>query len=184
VTKAQLQKLIDLYPVTPSQSSPAGLGPQYERITAITGDYSFQCQRRQLLDKITAPKWNYFTEQEIPASVLGGTPIGSILSSTGLINIPVLGSFHACDVILNWFGTLPGLVSRNSYHLMGSLVAFTHNLDPNTAGMDDVPNWSQYDSSSRQTMNWKEEGDIKVITDDYREEQMNYLSEIGDSIRI
>lgn len=170
--------------MNPNDGSPAGIGPQYERISAITGDYSFQCQRRQLLDKITAPKWNYLTQQEVPLSVLGGTPIGSILGETGLTNIPVLGSFHASDVILNWFGTLPAAVSRNSMHLMSVLVAFTRNLDPNTAGLDDVPEWPQYDSASRQTMNWKEEGDAAIITDNYRQEQMQWLNDNGDSLRI
>ena len=168
----------------PTDGTPVGIGPQFQRLSELVGDYSFQAQRRQILDKITAPKWTYIIETEVPASVLGGGTIGNILTDTGLTDVPILGSFHASDVFLNWFGTIPEAVSRNTYHLMGVLVAFTHNLDPNTAGLQDVPNWPQYDSSKRQAMSWKEEGDVTVITDNFRSEGIDYLNEIKDSLRI
>jgi hypothetical protein len=33
-------------------------------------------------------------------------------------------------------------------------------------------------------MNWKEEGDAAIITDNYRQEQMQWLNDNGDSLRI
>jgi hypothetical protein len=49
--------------------------------------------------------------------------------------------------------------------------------------MPNVPNWPKYDSYGRQTIHWQESG-VDVITDDYRQEEMNYLNELGDSLRI
>jgi len=69
-------------------------------------------------------------------------------------------------------------------HLMSVLVAFTRNLDPNTAGLKDVPEWPQYDSARRQTMNWKEEGSVTIISDDFREEGMEWMNENADSLRL
>ncbi|RDW60637.1 carboxylic ester hydrolase-37 [Coleophoma cylindrospora] len=189
VTQAQMDKLMELYPEDPSAGSPFGtgvlnqLGPQFKRIAALTGDYSFQCQRRQLLDKITAPKWNYLIEQAVPLPLIDETPLGEIIAETGVTGIPVLGSFHVSDVVLNWFGTLPASVSQNSYHLMGVLVSFVNHLDPNQHGMASVPTWPEYNSTSRETIRWQESG-VDVIVDDYRQEQMNYLNEIGDYLRI
>ncbi|EQB56435.1 hypothetical protein CGLO_03570 [Colletotrichum gloeosporioides Cg-14] len=131
-------------------------------------------------------KWNYLIEQALPASVLAGTAtLGEITEadyadSDALEAVPYLGSFHASDVVLNFFGALP---SNNSRHLMGTLISFVNNLDPNKHDMTDVPTWPQYDSSSKSTMLWSESG-ADVVADDYREEAIAYLNEIGDSLRI
>lgn len=184
-TEEQLEMLMELYPT--SDDSPGlslGIGPQFKRICDLTGDYSFQSQRRQLLDKATAPKWNYLIEQSIPLPNASDIPlVSAFLNNSGLTEIPILGSFHASDVILNWFGTLPGTVSKTSYHLMGTLIAFVNDLNPNDHGMANVPDWPQYDDEQKSTMHWQETG-VEIIADDYRQEAMAYLNEIGDSLRI
>jgi hypothetical protein len=64
--------------------------------------------------------------------------------------------------------------------LQGSLISFVHDLDPNH---DDIPQWPQWDATNLDTMHFKEEG-LELIKDDYRAEGMNYINEIGDSLRI
>lgn len=123
------------------------------------------------------------TEDAVPLTAPGENLLGSLLGQPGLTAIPVLGSFHASDVFFYWFGTIPDTVSQNSKHLMGVLISFVHNQDPNQHDMADVPNWPQWDSEGKQTIHFQESG-VDVVTDAYREEQMDYINEIGDSLRI
>lgn len=188
ITEEQLDRLMELYPTSDEDTTLVQAlvkpGPQFKRISDITGDYSFQSQRRQLLAATTAPTYNYLIEQSIPLPLLPALPlVSSILDKTSLTDIPILGSFHASDVILNWFGTLPETVSKNTYHLMGVLVAFVNQGDPNGHGMEGIPTWPQYEGEGRQTMLWKENG-VDVVKDDWREEGMEFLNEIGDVLRI
>lgn len=179
VTEQQLDRLMELYP-TQIENFPASPLPQYERLSALIGDYSFEAQRRSLLAKVTAPKWNYQTKFSVPLSVLGDSLVGKLLGQLKLTNIPYLGSFHASDVFFYFFGTIPDSISNNSRHLMGSLVHFVHDLDPNH---DEIPTWPEWDSEALETMHFREEG-LELVTDDYRKEGMDYINEIKDSIRI
>ncbi|SMQ51504.1 unnamed protein product [Zymoseptoria tritici ST99CH_1A5] len=179
VTETQLDRLMDLYPADIDNFPADGL-PQYKRLSALIGDYSFEAQRRSLLAKVTANKWNYYTKFSIPLSVAGDTVVGKLLAGLKLTTIPVLASFHASDVFFYFFGTIPDTVSLNTRHLQGSLVSFIHDLDPNH---DEIPNWPQWSSGSLDTMHFREEG-LELIKDDYRAEGMAYINEIGDSIRI
>lgn len=119
----------------------------------------------------------------MPLPLLEDTPIGKLVDSSQLTQIPLIGSFLASDIVLNWFGTLPDSLSQNSYHLMGILVSFVHYQDPNNHGMNDMPHWPQYNYESRETIHFVE-GNVDVIKDDYREEQMDYINQIGDFLRI
>lgn len=179
VTDDQLDKLMTLYPETGENYPVDGL-PQYQRLASIIGDYSFETQRRSLLSKVTANKWNYYTKFSVPTSDLGDTAVGKLLGDLGATDIPILGSFHASDVFFNFFATIPTSVSLNSRHLQGALVSFTHGLDPNHS---ELPNWPQWDSADLQTMHFQESGP-ELIKDDYRSEEMAYINEIGDTLRI
>lgn len=189
ITEAQLDRLMELYPEDPTQGAPYGTGllyavpPQYKRLAAINGDYSFESQRRQLLAQHTAPKWNYQVEASVPLSAVGSTPLGSLLGSLGATNIPVLGSFHAFDIFFNWFGTIPPELSNNSRHMMRVLVSFIHNLDPNQHGEDDIPKWPQWDRQNLETIRFKESG-VDIIRDDYRNASMAFFNEIRDSTHL
>jgi carboxylesterase type B len=179
VTENQLDRLMELYPADIANFPASGL-PQYKRLSAIIGDYSFEAQRRSFLGQVTANKWNYHTKFSIPLSTLGDSLAGKLLGRLKLTNIPILGSFHASDVFFYFFGTIPDTVSQNTRHLQGSLVSFVHDLDPNH---DEIPNWPQWSSSNLDTMHFREEG-LELIKDNYRAEGMAYINEIGDSIRI
>jgi carboxylesterase type B len=64
-TSDQIDCLAELYPNDPSAGSPFDTGnanainPQYKRLAALIGDYSFESQRRQLLGRASGPKWTY-----------------------------------------------------------------------------------------------------------------------------
>lgn len=191
MTEAQLDRLMEEYPEDPTQGSPFGTGllyaipSQYKRLAAINGDYSFESQRRQLLAQHTAPKWNYQVEASLPLSDLGSTVLGDLVGGggLGLTDIPVLGSFHAFDVFFNWFGTLPPELSLNSRHMMGVLVSFIHNLDPNQHGQEDLPEWPQWDAEHLATIRFSET-EVDIIRDDYRNASIAFLNEMRDSMRL
>lgn len=88
-TSDQIDCLAELYPNDPSAGSPFDTGnanainPQYKRLAALIGDYSFESQCRQLLSQTSGPKWTY--------------QVVNNLGELGL-DVPVLGSFHASDV--------------------------------------------------------------------------------------
>ncbi|KAH0593279.1 hypothetical protein MHUMG1_09001 [Metarhizium humberi] len=186
VTEQQLNRLMELYPQDPTKGSPYGTGllyaipPQYKRLSSLIGDYSFEAQRRALLDKVAAPKWNYLIEASIPLRGAENTILRPLI---GAGDIPILGSFHGADVALYWFNTLPDTISLNSHHLLGVLVSFVNHLDPNRHEMDGLPNWPQWDGQNKKTMRFRERGP-DIMTDDYREMGINYINEIGDSLRI
>lgn len=179
VSEQQLDRLMELYPTTIDNFPADGL-PQYERLSALVGDYSFEAQRRSLLAAHRAPKWNYHTKFSVPLSVVGDTLVGKLLGRLKATNIPILGSFHASDVFFYFFGTIPDTVSNNSRHLMGALVHFVHDLDPNHS---EIPQWPQWDSGNLETMHFQEEG-LELIKDNYRKEGMDYINQIKDDIRI
>lgn len=188
-TEAQLDTLMDLYPQDHRKGSPydTGLvnslvGPQYKRIASIIGDYSFESQRRQLLAQHKGPMWTYQTEATLPLSVLGDSFVGELLGDSGLMDIPILGSFHAFDVIFYLFETLPAALSNNVRNIMGTWISFIHNQDPNDHGMD-IPHWPQWDAESKQMYHFQESGP-DVMTDTYREEQMGFINEIANTLRI
>ncbi|PHH66126.1 hypothetical protein CDD81_189 [Ophiocordyceps australis] len=176
-SSSELDRLLSLYPQDPTRGSPYGTGLlyslplQYKRLASIIGDYTFQAQRRALLGKSNAPKWNYLMETSIiPGSSLLGP-------------IPLVGSFHGSDVLLHAFGNIPEGISQNTRHFMSALVSFVNDLNPNTNGATDIPFWPEWSKSDEKTMRFRETGN-DIIRDDYRKEGMGYINEIGDSLLV
>ncbi|KAF2756481.1 sterol esterase [Pseudovirgaria hyperparasitica] len=185
----KIEQLVAQYPNDPSAGSPFDTGPlnaispQYKRIAALIGDYTFQSERRQLLPHAKNKVYNYLLETVVPSAGLDGLPIvGTLLNTLKLANIPVLGSFHVSDVVLYWFGLLPPTVSRNSLHLMSVLVSFVNHLDPNQHGLSDLPKWPLFDESGRKTMHLRE-SQTDIITDDYRANAIKFINDNGDVFR-
>ena len=142
-----------------------------------------KAQRRQFFSQHKGPKWSYQTEVALPLPLIDDTFLGGLIGKTGLTHVPVLGSFHAFDVLFYLFGTLPDLVSKNSKNIMTTWISFVHNSDPNIHDLKNAPHWPQYETDSKKLYHFQETG-LDVITDDYRQEQMNYINEIGDNLRI
>jgi carboxylesterase type B len=67
--------------------------PQYKRIAAILGDLTFTLTRRAFLNTVATavPSWSYLASYDY------GTP--------------VLGSFHAGDILQVFYGILPNYAS-------------------------------------------------------------------------
>lgn len=187
-TDSQLNRLLELYPAgkagSPYDSGPLNslVGPQYKRLASIIGDYSFEAQRRQFFAHHPGPIYSYQTEVSLPLSILSKSFVGKLLSATGLSDIPVLGSLHAFDALFYLFGTLPGALSNNSQNIMSTVISFVNHGDPNRHGLE-IPEWPRYDTKSKSSYQFRESGP-RVIADTYREEAMEYINSIGDSLRI
>lgn len=179
-TSEEMDRLAELYPDDPTAGSPFDTGilnsiaPQYKRIAALTGDYSFEAQRRQLLSNAPGPKWTYQTDNS-----LAELPLPPIVGNN-ILNIPVLGSFHGSDIFFYDYGTLP---VPNSKNIMDTTISFVSTLDPNNHGRSGLEKWPEYSSSAKEMYHFIESGP-RVITDSYREDQMAYINSHGDSFLI
>ncbi|KAK2768456.1 hypothetical protein FQN54_000311 [Arachnomyces sp. PD_36] len=176
----EIDRLAELYPDDLTAGSPFDTGflnsiaPQYKRISALTGDYSFEAQRRQLLSKAPGPKWTYQTE-----NTLSELPLPDFLGDD-ILNVPILGSFHGSDIFFYDYGTLP---LPNSKNIMDTTISFVSTLDPNNHGRSELTKWPEYTSTAKEMYHFIQSGP-EVITDTYREEQMAYINSHADSFLI
>lgn len=182
--RSLIEELVNLYSTDPAEGSPYGtgianqLGPRYKKIASMIGDYTFTAGRRTLLN-VTAGRqdtWSYQIKQSLP--LLGQL---KLLNPTQLNNIPILGSFHISDVVLNAFGTVPAALSKNTLNIMSNLIQFANTLDPNTEGLD-LPHWPKYDPENPKQFQFREDG-CKIIGDDYRKGQMDFIEANAASLR-
>lgn len=91
----------------------------------------------------------------------------------------MLGSFHVSDVVLNDFGFIPPVISKNTLNIMSTFIAFVNTLDPNNHGLADLPHWPTWDPQGVAMFQYAEDG-CKIIRDDYREKQMAFMNENAD----
>jgi acetylcholinesterase len=186
-TEAQLNRLLELYPRSAGAPFEGALldslpGPQYGRIAAIQGDYVFEACRRQLFSHFPGPIWNYQTEITLPLSVLDNSIVGELLGTTGLTNVPVLGSFHAFDALFYLFETIPAALSHNVQNIMSTVVSFVNHQDPNYHNLN-IPKWPQYDLNARKSYQFKETGP-KIITDNYRQAGTDFFNNNAGTLRV
>lgn len=95
-----MTQLVDTYQDTSTDGSPFGTFflnnwyPQFKRIAAILGDFTFTLTRRLFLTSIgtDVKSWSYLS------SYAYGTP--------------VLGTFHASDLITVFYGILPNYATK------------------------------------------------------------------------
>jgi acetylcholinesterase len=173
---AQMNQLAALYPQNPAAGSPYNTGllnaitPQYKRIASLTGDYSFEAQRRQLLQLAPGKKWTYLTDNSV-------TGLAGVID--GVANIPILGSFHGSDALFYDYGTLP---VPNSKNIMDTVISFVSTLDPNNHGTG-IPRWFEWTPGQKEMYHFIESGP-GVIIDDYREAGMAYINANADSLLI
>ncbi|KAL1404960.1 hypothetical protein Q8F55_008572 [Vanrija albida] len=120
-TKEQIKGHVLTYPTDITAGSPFGswifneVYPGYKRLAAILGDMTFTITRRVFLKAVFSVRpntraWSYL------ASYNAGTPI--------------LGTFHASDIVQVFFGILPNYASKNIRNYYAN---FVYNLDPNDA---------------------------------------------------
>lgn len=168
--QAQIAELMTNYPNRPLLGQPAGspfdtgafnnIYPQFKRLAAVLGDITFTLTRRYYLALITeqgVSAWSYL------ASYLQGTPI--------------LGTFHASDILFATYGTLgqniPLITTQTHY------ISFVNNLNPNTISTaPPLINWPQWSNASGrpQLLNQRALTN-RLITDDFRSGAYRFLTE-------
>jgi carboxylesterase type B len=182
--RSLIEEMVSLYSDSQADGSPydTGLlnviGPKYKKISSMIGDYTFTSGRRTLLNVTSdrQPTWSYQIKQTLP--VLGQV---DLLNPLRLNDIPVIGSFHISDVVLNAFGTIPATVSKNSLHIMSSLIQFANTLDPNVPSLN-LPRWPRYNPQAPQQFQFREDGP-RLIGDAYRKRQMDFLERNAAQLR-
>ena len=118
--------------------------------------------------------------REVLTRYLDSPILGQLPALTSLTGLPVLGSFHVSDVVLNCFGTVPSTISKNTLNLMSTYISFVNTHDPNNHGLAGLPNWPQWDPNGKAMFRYKESGP-DIIKDDYRETQMRFINDNGDT---
>ena len=135
------------------------LFPCFKRLAAMLGDIAFTLTRRITLTMVNelfpeVPKWTYLSSYDY------GTP--------------VMGTFHASDIIQVWFGVRPDHASssfRNYY------INFANNLDPNEGATDGLSNWPQWTDPNQQQMLQMYADYDQLIEDNFRSDVFEFLSQ-------
>lgn len=162
-TPAQRAEILTLYPADVTQGSPFGtsilnvLTPENKRINAIVGDVVFQACRRMFLaqTQLTQPTWSY--------------------ASRVLEDLPLLGSFHASD-ILSVFALDP---LSPVAEFQSRWIAFANTLNPNAKGYE---YWPEY-GTNKTLLQFSDTGS-SLILDTYREAPIQWWIDNIDSLSL
>ncbi|EGN93858.1 hypothetical protein SERLA73DRAFT_126278 [Serpula lacrymans var. lacrymans S7.3] len=152
VSNSTLDKVMELYPVTPADGSPFNTGnnntvtPQFKRVAAFLGDINFQGPRRFLLQARS-----------------GHRKIWSFLSKR-MKDTPGFGAFHGSDIDIIY-----GSADMTDY-----LIRFVANLDP--SGNTGI-NWPQYKNETPNLLTFLD-GSIpaNITQDTYRKEGIELVT--------
>ncbi|KAL2270659.1 hypothetical protein VTJ83DRAFT_30 [Remersonia thermophila] len=167
-TQKQIEGLVNQYSPYVWDGSPFGSGllydiyPGFKRLAALLGDIAFTLTRRVFLEHTTAanpnvPVWSYL------ASYNRGTPI--------------MGTFHASDILQVFFGMLPNYASRS---IQSYYANFVYNLDPNNASGGTsakskvAENWPRWTSKDRTLINFFSDKN-EYLKDDFRDGAAKYI---------
>ncbi|ODQ81368.1 hypothetical protein BABINDRAFT_12593 [Babjeviella inositovora NRRL Y-12698] len=161
MSSSQMTELLTVYPQDVTQGSPFNTGllnaltPENKRIAAFLGDVVFQAPRRFFLNNMPDVTRYTFDSQQ-----LEGTPIA--------------GTFHANDIIWQYYVTGSGsLVYRNAF------IAFANTLNPNSGGIYTLTNWPQYQNTNALANNMLYINAVGLTTgkDNYRQAAISFLNE-------
>ena len=171
-----MDKLVTLYPQNVTRGSPYDTGtqnaltPEFKRIASILGDIVFQAPRRFFLNAVSEKQntWS-FCMLHVLTTRIGPYAFHSYVDSRTVSrrrkSVPILGSFHASD-ILNIYGG-------------GDLTdSFATHLNPNGVL---IPHWPRYTPSSPQLMTlFDSQVTNRTITlDTYRVEGIKFLTNLS-----
>ncbi|THV04430.1 alpha/beta-hydrolase [Dendrothele bispora CBS 962.96] len=154
ISDSDLDALLTAYPQDITQGSPFdtsifnAISPQFKRFASLQGDAIFQAPRRFFFENLD-----------------GKQPIWAFLSKR-LKVVPILGSFHASD-ILNIYG---------GGGMADYLIRFTTNLDPNgNTGIS----WPQYSQASPTLLTFIDGLIPQILTqDNYRVDAMKTVTQV------
>ncbi|ODQ78616.1 hypothetical protein BABINDRAFT_39553 [Babjeviella inositovora NRRL Y-12698] len=159
MSSSLLDQFLTLYPQDVTQGSPFNTGvlnalsPQYKRVAALFGDVGFQAPRRFLLNH--TPDVTRYT-----------------FDSQQLSGLPIVGTFHANDIIWQYFVTGSGsLIYRNAF------IAFANTLNPNSVyRATDYPSLYQNTNALANNMMYINAVGISTGKDNYRQAAMSFLN--------
>ncbi|KAK2882708.1 hypothetical protein FQN49_000070 [Arthroderma sp. PD_2] len=168
-TKEQIEELVATYPEDASAGSPFRTGgfnqiyPQFKRLAAMLGDLVFTLSRRVFLDIANqkypdVPSWSYL--------------------ATNNHGIPVLGTFHASD-ILTTHGYTPGIPSTS---IQNYYLSFINTMDPNKGMPFGFPNWPRW-GEGQKLLNFEALGN-SLLSDDFRATSANFIADHADILHI
>ncbi|KAK0237817.1 Alpha/Beta hydrolase protein [Armillaria nabsnona] len=174
LSSERMNNLSSAYSNDPAQGSPFGSGynytltPEYKRIAAFNGDYSFQAPRRHFLEvaSITQPAWAYLYSR-------GNTTA-------------YVGAYHGSD--LTEFFSFGGSASSNDFIGTDALVNFATNLDPNYSpnttdrgiSLLETTSWSEWISAQRNMAQFTDSSSLLTFTTDtYRATAMQLLTNLS-----
>ncbi|KAI1099633.1 sterol esterase [Jackrogersella minutella] len=154
--------LVNTYDPSITAGSPFNTGilnnvyPEYKRLAAILGDVVFTITRRLFLGYTLAanpdvPSWSYLASYDY------GTPI--------------LGTFHASDILQVFYGILPNYASNaiQSYY-----ISFLYTMDPNDGTASNYTEWPQWKESKELIQFWNDRSNL--LADNFRSATQDFLT--------
>lgn len=158
--------LVDTYDASIAAGSPFNTGilnspyPEFKRLAAILGDMVFTLVRRIVLGATNGvnpdvPSWSY----------LGSYDYGT----------PILGTFHASDILQVFYGVLPNYASNaiQSYYF-----SFLYTMDPNNGTSADYQVWPQWNENQELMQFWNDRSNL--LADDFRSDSHDWLASHAD----
>ncbi|KAJ7719698.1 carotenoid ester lipase precursor [Mycena maculata] len=168
-TAAQIVNISQLYPDDPTQGAPFNTGtaneltPEFKRLAAFQGDYTFIGARRFFLERAstTQDAWSWLNKRQ---------------KST-----PVFGAFHGSDLPI-WFLTENATDPRG----VDAMVNFINTLDPNRASSPNKMNsaicWPKWNTpspnGSTSLMLFSDPDLANVASEDFRVDAIQFLYEL------
>ncbi|KAJ2916212.1 hypothetical protein MD484_g4180, partial [Candolleomyces efflorescens] len=183
VLGAAFDQVLTLYPDDPSVGSPYGTGnelfgepPSYKRQSSVLGDLVFDAPRR-MLSEVAAnagvKSYGYhFThpQRQPPLGVSHGSEIQFIFGQVPPTSSDALPGFMLA------YGDADEAGRSASTIMMDYWISFAVSLNPNDGKGVQRPNWPKYTASKKVLMQLHG-GNMTVVPDDYRKEQIDFLLE-------
>ncbi|KAK0499037.1 extracellular triacylglycerol lipase precursor [Armillaria luteobubalina] len=176
LSDAILDRLLELYPDDPSLGSPYGTGNEtfglpvgWKRVASMTGDLTFDAQRRT---------WTQ------TAAEAGVKAYGYQFTQNSSMSSAELGVPHASEVDFV-YGQLNSSSEPASSILLSEMmvdywVSFVTSLDPNDGLGTSRPFWPQYTPENEVLLQLNGDN-TTVIPDDYRKEAIEFLRDNADA---
>ncbi|KAK0460618.1 extracellular triacylglycerol lipase precursor [Desarmillaria tabescens] len=176
ISDSILDRLIELYPDDPSLGSPYGTGNEtfgypvgWKRVASITGDLTFDAQRRtwtQTAARAGVKAYGYqFTQNASTHAASEGVPHGSEIEF-------IYGQLDSSSE--------PASSISLAEMMVDYWVSFATSLDPNDGLGTSRPVWPQYTPDNEVLLQLHGDN-ITVIPDDYRKEQIEFLRDNADA---
>ncbi|KAJ7151204.1 Alpha/Beta hydrolase protein [Mycena filopes] len=180
--ESAVDRLLELYPNIPALGSPYntgnemfGFNSQFKRLASIMGDLMVTSQRREWINtasEVGVKTFGYlFTDPGAPP--ISPPTIGPKAPAAAL------GVPHTSDMVYIFNLTAPfhrpASAAALSTQMVDYWLSFATSLDPNDGLGSTRPTWSQYTCSDKRVLEFNS-GNSSMISDNFREEQIKFIS--------